>query len=377
MRKVLFVATVVRLHINVFHVPYLKWFHEQGWQVDVAAHNDYDDPADCVIPYCDHFYDLPFARSPLKKSNLTAYRQLKNLLDTEHYDIIHCHTPVGGVAARLAADGARKRGETRVLYTAHGFHFYKGAPLKNWLLFYPVERALAHKTDVLFTMNREDYQRAQSFKAETVRYVDGVGLDLRRFEPMAPEEKARVRETLGLHSDDIFSITVGNLIPRKNQVTLVRAVARLANPHFHLFICGDGAQEAALCTEARRLGVEAQVHFLGFRRDVYRLCGAADLFLFASVQEGLPVAVEEAMACGLPIIASRIRGNTDLIDEGRGGYLVPPRDEDGFADAIRAVLAHPDALARMEAYNLQKVQRYGIDAVLDEMAEVYRSVMEG
>lgn len=374
MKKVLFIATVVRLHINMFHKPFIRWFHEQGWQVDVAANNDYDNPDECVIPFCDHHYVMPFERSPFKKGNLESYRQLKALLDREYYDIIHCHTPMGSVVARLAAGSARNRG-TKVLYTAHGFHFYDGAPLVNWLVYYPIERILSRRTDVLFTMNQEDYRRAKTFHAKRVELVNGVGMDITRFAEATAEEKQAVRRELGLDQEDVFAISVAQLIPRKNHAALIRATAKLGDPRFHLFIVGDGVQEAELKALAAELGVEDTVHFLGFRRDVYRLCSSADLFLFASFQEGLPVAVMEAMACGLPIIASSIRGNIDLIDPGEGGCLVEPEDVDGFADAIRSILSDPAARERMKRHNLEKVRAYSIGAVTEQMAGLYKSVM--
>lgn len=375
MKKVLFVATVVRLHINVFHLPYIQWFHEQGWQVDVAARNDFENPHDCVIPFCDHHYNIPFERSPLKPANLRAYKELKELLDREQYDLIHCHTPVGGVTARLAAVKCRKSGKTKVAYTAHGFHFYSGAPLLNWLLFYPIERLLAHKTDLLITMNSEDYSRAKKFKVKKIAYVNGVGLNLNRFLPEKEEEKLAVREKLRLEQDDVFAITVGNLIKRKNQATLIEAVGKVDNPHLHLVICGDGQCQDELKEKAKELGLRKQVHFLGFRKDVEKLCGAADLFLFASRQEGLPVAVMEAMACGLPIIASKIRGNTDLIDSGKGGYLVQPTDADGFAKAIVSIINNSEKAQRMEDYNFKKIKDYSKEKVMEQMAELYRDIM--
>ena len=374
MKKVLFVATVVRLHLNLFHLPYLRWFHEQGWQVDVAANNDFEDPADCVIPCCDNHYVMPFERSPFKKGNLLAYRQLKELLDREHYDIIHCHTPMGGVVTRLAAGSARNKG-TRVLYTAHGFHFYDGAPLVNWLLYYPVERLLSRRTDLLLTMNGEDHRRAKTFHAKRTEMVNGVGIDLSRFSEASAEQKADVRRELGLIEGDTFAFTVGNVIPRKNQEVLVRAVKELDDPRFHLFIAGDGPLEGALKDLARELGVEDRVHLLGFRRDVYRLSSAADLFLFSSRQEGLSVSVMEAMACGLPIVASSIRGNTDLIDPGKGGFLVSPDDAAGFAGAIRQILSDPGIGELMKAHNLEKIRDYSSEAVLHQMAQLYKSVM--
>lgn len=374
MKKVLYVATVVRLHLNLFHLPYLRWFHEQGWQVDVAANNDFDDPEDCVIPCCDHHYVMPFERSPFKRGNLEAYRQLKALLDREHYDIIHCHTPMGGVITRLAAGSTRNRG-TKVLYTAHGFHFYKGAPAVNWLLYYPVERLLSFRTDLLLTINGEDYRRAKTFHAKRVEMVNGVGIDLSRFTEASPEQKAEIRRDLGLRDGDTFAITVGNVIPRKNQAALIRAVQLLDDPRFHLFIAGDGPLEQELAALAKELGVEDQVHLLGFRRDVYRLSSAADLFLFSSRQEGLSVSVMEAMACGLPIVASAIRGNTDLIDPGEGGFLVAPDDTDGFVDSIRKLLSQPGIRERMKLHNLSKIHSYSIGAVTEQMARLYESVM--
>lgn len=371
MKKVLFVATVVRLHINMFHQPYLRWFHEQGWQVDVAANNDYEDKNACVIPYCDHFYCLPFERSPIKAGNLQAYRQLKDLLKKERYDIIHCHTPMGGVVTRLAAGTARKQG-TKVFYTAHGFHFYTGAPARNWLLYYPVERMLAHRTDLLITMNQEDYARAKTFSAKRVAYVHGVGVNLDRFAACDLEQKARVRKTLGLQPGDIFAISVAQLIRRKNHIVLIEAAVKLNRPDFHLFICGDGIQEAELRTKVRELGMEKQIHFLGFRQDIDALCKAADLFVFASLQEGLPVAVMEAMACGLPVICSRIRGNTDLIDEGKGGYLADPTNADEFANGIRQALNNPERLTEMKRYNQKKVEQYSTQHVMEQMTALYR-----
>ena len=374
MKKVLFVATVVRLHLNLFHLPYLRWFHEQGWQVDVAANNDFENPEDCVIPCCDHHYVMPFERSPFKKGNLLAYRQLKELLDREHYDIIHCHTPMGGVVTRLAAASARNKG-TKVLYTAHGFHFYDGAPLVNWVMYYPVERILSRRTDLLLTMNGEDHHRAKSFHAKRTAMVNGVGIDLSRFTEASPEQKADIRRELGLDEGDTFAFTVGNVIPRKNQEVLIRTVKELDDPRFHLFIAGDGPLEGELKALARDLGVEDRVHMLGFRRDVYRLSSAADIFLFSSRQEGLSVSVMEAMACGLPIVASAIRGNTDLIDPGKGGYLVAPDDASGFAEAIRRILRQPDTRLDMKYYNLEKIRKYSMEAVMAQMAELYQSLM--
>lgn len=372
-KKILFVATVVRLHINMFHKPFIKWFHDEGWQVDVAANNDYENPNECTIPFCDNFYCLPFERSPIKKGNLYAYLQLKKIINEGEYDIIHCHTPMGGVVARLAAIQARKKG-TKVIYTAHGFHFFKGASLVNWLVYYPVERVLSYYTDLLLTMNQEDYDNAQKFAANRTIKINGVGLDIDKFKACDEIRKEKVRKKLGLEDNDVFAISVAQLIPRKNHIVLIKAIAKLHNSKFHLFIVGDGVQERELKREAVKLGIRSQIHFMGFRKDVNELVSASDLFLFASLQEGLPVAVMEAMACGKPIIASRIRGNIDLIDEGKGGVLVEPRDVEGFTNAINYCLEKRKDWKLMANYNVSKIKHYSVDCIVEQMSKIYRSL---
>ena len=219
-------------------------------------------------------------------------------------------------------------------------------------------------------MNQEDYARANTFKAKEVAIVNGVGLDLTKFTEASMNEKQIIRQKLGLNKDDIFAISVAQLIKRKNHIVLIEAVAKLNNPHFHLFICGDGIQEKELKEKAKELGIRKQVHFLGFRKDVYRLCSSADIFLFASLQEGLPVAVMEAMACGLPIIASKIRGNIDLIDKGKGGYLVHPKNVDGFVKGIQKMIENRRRLSKMKKYNLIKIKQYGVDEVVKQMGRI-------
>lgn len=374
MKKVLFVATVVQLHIARFHIPYLKWFHEQGWQVDVAAKNDYAHPEECVIPYCDHFYDIPFARSPFDPGNIRALQALKQRLDETHYDIIHCHTPMGAVIARLAAKKSRRRGTT-VIYTAHGFHFYHGAPVKNWLLYYPVERFLAGWTDIIITMNREDEQAARTFPCRRIEYVPGVGVDLKKF--ASHRSRDAVRAALGIAPDTTFILSVGELITRKNYDVAIEAFAGLApDTDACFYIAGIGDREARLRQHIADKGLEHTIKLLGFRDDIPDLLHAADLFFFPSLQEGLPVAVMEAMACGLPIVCSRIRGNTDLIDEGLGGYLVDATDTAGFTRALTQCI-HAPSNAEMAAYNREKIKAFSERAVLERMAAIYQSAMNG
>lgn len=375
MKKVLFVATVVKTHIMEFHIPYLKMFKEMGWETAVAARNDYENPADCVIPYCDIYYNIPFERNPLKPGNLKAYKELKHIIDEGEYDIVHCHTPVGAMLTRLAAKQARKKG-TKVFYTAHGFHFYKGAPAINWILYYPVEKWLSRYTDVLITINKEDYERAKTFKAGKVCYVPGVGIDLKKFNA-GYVNKEQKRKEIGVSADDFVLLSVGELIPRKNHEVVIRALSVLKQldklNHIEYVICGRGAYEADLRKLAEGLDVADHVHFLGYRNDISEICNCADLFVFMSHQEGLPVALMEAMACGLPAVCSNIRGNTDLIEDGVTGLLANNTPEE-VAQSISKMKSDTALRNRVASAALQKIKQFDLSSVEDEMSKIYGGV---
>ena len=370
MKKVLFVATVVKLHIMVFHIPYLEWFKKNGYEVHVAARNDYDNKDECIIPFCDRFHDLPFERSPIRKNNLQVYKDLKNIIDTEQYEIIHCHTPMGGAIGRLAARSARKKG-TKVIYTAHGFHFFKGAPLVNWLAYYPAERWLAKYTDVLITINTEDYEIAKKFKVNRIEYVPGVGIDTDKFKNIEVNRTEK-RESLGVSEDDFMIISVGELNKNKKHQVIIRAIAKLRNEKIKYVLCGQGPLETELRELAKELDVENQVKFLGFRKDVPDLMKVADLFAFPSYREGLSLSLMEAMASGLPVVCSEIRGNTDLIEDGKGGYLVEPSDVEGFAKYIKELIEDSRLKSEFGDFNHKKIENYSIENVMKEVENIYK-----
>lgn len=309
-KKVLFVATVDS-HIELFHLPYLKMFKDKGYEVHVATNTDKK------IKYCDKKHKISIARSPFKICNLKAIRQLKKIVNEEHFDVIHCHTPMGGVVARLAAKKARKNG-TRMIYTAHGFHFYKGAPLKNWLLFYPVEKYLAKYTDTLITINTEDFERAKKKfgkRCFDIQYVPGVGVDEKKFKKkLTKEEKHNLRKSLGLKDDDFVMICVGRLDKNKNQGLLIKVLADLlkTDKKYHLLLAGKDEINGKYNKLAKKLNIEENVHFLGNRDDIVELLNISNVALSASKREGLPVNLIEAAFCGLPIVATDCRGNRDV-----------------------------------------------------------------
>lgn len=375
-KKVLFVATVVKTHMMQFHLPYLKMFQDMGWETAVASKNDYENPADCRIPYCDTYYDIPFERLPWKPKNFRAYRMLKKIIDEGEYDIIHCHTPVGAMIARLAALAARKKG-TKVVYTAHGFHFFKGAPLVNWLLFYPAEKLLAPVTDVLITINKEDHALAlKKLKAKRIEYVPGVGIHTEKFREI-PGLRESKRQELGYGGQDFLMLTVAEMTPNKNHITILKAMALLKDrtefADMHYLICGRGEMWDSLEQSAKELGIAEHVHFLGYRNDAPALYQSSDLFVFMSFREGLSVALMEAMSSGMPIMCTKIRGNVDLIDDGISGRFCE-NDPEAVAKMLLEFHRDPEKRKDLGCGAARKAQQFDDKNVHRQVKEIYLSL---
>lgn len=375
-KKVLFVATVVKTHMMQFHIPYLKMFQEMGWETAVASRNDYENPEDCRIPYCDTYYDIPFERLPWKPRNIQSYRMLKKIIDEGNYDIIHCHTPVGALIARMAALGARKKG-TKVIYTAHGFHFFTGAPLKNWLMFYPVEWLLAPVTDVLITINKEDYARARKrLHAKRIEYVPGVGINTAKFRDLQIDREEK-RSSLGYGEEDFLVLTVAEMTANKNHITVLKALALLKDRgqlgNIHYLICGRGEMWASLEQSAKELGISDHVNFLGYRTDVPELYKACDLFAFVTFREGLSVALMEAMSSGIPIVCAKIRGNTDLIEDGISG-IFSENSPEAVAEHILTLYRNPEYRKSLGQAASEKVLMCDDRNVLEQVKNIYLNV---
>ncbi len=315
--------------------------------------------------------NLPISRNPFDKSNFLAYKQLVEFIKQEKIDYIHCNTPTGGILGRLAGKKCKVK---KVIYQAHGFHFYKGAPKKNWLVYYPVEKWLAKYTDALITINKEDFELAdKKFRLRNngkVYYVAGVGIDTNEYlsDGKLRDEK---RAELNLKASDIALISMGDLIERKNYETAVRAVAETKNKNIQYFICGKGPEEEKLKALCNSLNIENQVHFLGFRSDIKELLNVSDIFLFTTKQEGLPRSMMEAMASGLPCIASKIRGNTDLLENTDGGYLCESTDYKDFAEKINVLANDKQMRENAGKSNLITIQKFSTDTVSKEIKEIY------
>ena len=364
-KKVLIVATVVKTHINVFHTPVLKMLQEMGYETHVAARNDYENKQECIIPYCDVYHDIAFERNPFKFNNISGYKKLKKIIDKNKYEIIHCHTPVGGVLGRLASLKFRNSG-MKVIYTAHGFHFYKGGPIINWLLYYPIEYVCSYFTDCLITINHEDYNLAkQKMKAKKVEYVPGVGIDVDKFIHKKIDTIQKRRE-IGIPEDSLLLISVGELNENKNHQIIIKAIAQMKEYDIHYIIAGSGELRDYLEQLVVSLGIMNKVHFLGFRKDVAELYKCADVFCFPSIREGLPVSMMEAMACSLPIIAAENRGTKELKGNNNEIILCKYNDVEAFKEAIEKITMNKMKIS----YN--EIQSYGIKNILDMMRSIYR-----
>ena len=364
MKKVLFTATVDS-HILQFHIPYLKWFKEQGYEVHVATNGDKE------IPYCNKKHIISFEKSPIKINNLKAIKDLKKIINKENFKIIHCHTPMGSVVTRIAAKKARKNG-TRVIYTAHGFHFFKGAHILNWLIFYPVEKFLSQYTDCLITINKEDYNLAKKkFKAEQVKFVPGVGIEVEKFQlNMNGEAIQKTRKKLGINNDEFVIIYVAELSKRKNQGMLIKAAKEVIDNGYRIKILlpGIDSMDGYYQKMCQKLKIEENIKFLGYSFDIPQLLKISNLYVSTSKQEGLPVNIMEAMASGLPIIATNCRGNRDLIKNGENGLIIN-YDINELKDKIIKIHQNKQQFKQgdLEEYTIRKVKK--------EMEKIYTKII--
>ncbi|PKM53430.1 MAG: glycosyltransferase family 1 protein [Firmicutes bacterium HGW-Firmicutes-5] len=381
MKRALMMASVASM-ISAFNRDNIKILQNLGYQVDIACNFEHgnDSSRERGIAYRNEVeaqgiktYQLPVSRSITEiKDIIISYRFMKKICEENHYDIVHCHSPIGGVIARLACRGERKNG-TKVVYTAHGFHFYKGAPKKNWLVYYSIEKWVSRFTDLLITINKEDYERAQTFKAKRVVYIPGIGVDTGKFRNVEIN-RTQKRTELKISEDVVVLLSIGELIERKNHKTALKAVSNLNSSNYVYLICGEGKLDSYLKDLTEKLGIENKVRFLGYRRDIPEICVAADIFIFPSYQEGLPVAVMEAMSAGLPIICSSIRGNTDLIKSELGGFLNQPEDTMGLAQSIDRLINNHELRKKMGDVNSNEAFKYDKKNVNAIMEELYASL---
>lgn len=368
--KLLYVTSLSGRRINGFMRSAILAAKELGIDFTMACNMDEADKdgyeEDCK-KYGIKAVHVDFERNPLSKKNKIAYKQLSEIIREGKYDVVHCNTPIGGVLGRICAHKAKTQ---TVIYQAHGFHFWKGAPLKNWMLYYPVEKVLAHWTDVLITINQEDYARAKKFRLHKDGKLvlhPGVGVNVQQFQN-AEVDRLKKRAELGIKPDQIAFITVGELIDRKNHDILIDAMKKMIPDNMVLLIAGAGENAERLRARIDGEGLQNFVKLLGYRSDVKELLKASDCFVFPSFQEGLPGALMEAMAAGLPCIASEIRGNTDVLDD--SGFMFAPDDCDRLVSLMKKMLDQNVRYAEAEKNKL-RIQKYDISESIIAYKKIY------
>lgn len=371
MKKVLLVATV-QSHIAQFHRPLAELLHAYGYEVHVAARNNLTEKNGMRLDFAERIYDVPFSRSPKSAENIRAYRVMKKILEQEHYDIVHCNTPMGGIVTRLAAGKFRKKG-TKVFYTAHGFHFYEGAPRKNWLIFYPVEKFFSRITDKLITINLEDYKLASEKFHCPVAHIHGVGVDETRYHPVSETEKAEIRETLGFGREQKIILCIGELLPNKNQSMAIQMmeIVRREYPDSVLLLAGNGPKRADLENLIAELDLQEHVKLLDYCTCLEKYQQAADIVVSCSKREGLPLNIVEAMLSGNPVVATDNRGHRELIRQGQTGFLVDVNDTVSMAEVIIQLLAEESCCYKMGGCASVFAKHYNASYVKQELREIY------
>ena len=379
MKKVLIIATVPSM-IGQFNMNNISILLDLGYEVHVAC--DWSDRSvwtdekikklkKTLDEYLVKYYQIDFSRYPLNISNhIKAYNQVMSILKENNYTFVHCHTPIASAVTRIAC----KKLDTKAIYTAHGFHFYKGAPIKNWIIYYPIEKILSKYTDVLITINKEDYSLAKKkFKMKRLEYVAGVGVNT-SIEFLPKEELKLKKSEFGIRENEFVLISVGELSKRKNHEIIIKSLSKIHNFPFKYIIVGKGELNNYLIDLSQKNNIKDNIVFTGFRSDVIELMQISDLFVFPSLQEGLPVALMEAMTIGLPVLCSNIRGNNDLIEEGVGGYLF----ESKKSEQIIKYMTNLDRakLKTMGDYNAKKIKLFSNENINKKMINIYKNEKE-
>ena len=367
-KKIMMLATTDNM-IWQFLLPHIRHLQENGNVVEVVCAKTgfwFDELHD---KYGLTVHEINFARNPIKPSNFKAYKKLKQLQKERKFDLIYCQQPVGGLMGRLIG----KKFKIPVIYTAHGFHFFKGCSFKSKLIYKTVEKWLSKYTDILITINDEDFEAAKKMKAKNVAKINGIGMAFNKYEPLT-ETRQQIRNSLNLTDEDFVIVTVAEFIKRKNYNTMLETIKELKNRNENVkfVICGRGQEEENIKSQIKQLGIEENVLLLGFRKDINRILTASDMFMLASFQEGLTLSVIEAMSFGLPCVVSDVRGNRDLIVDGKGGFVVETENESMFADKIQSLSKNQEMRKQFADFNKEESKKYTIESVKKQLEEIYK-----
>lgn len=371
-------ATSVPSTLSAFLVPYAKHFRSLGWRVEAICNG-----AKSVEELSEHFdavHEIPWTRSPLDSANfLKAPKVIRDVVREREFDIVHLHDPIAAFVGRLALRGLRSSGSLKVVYTAHGFHFFRGAPIKNWALFWPAEALASIWTDRLIVINKEDHEATKRFPIpeKHVVYMPGIGVDTERYaaRSVTKEDIRLVRTELGLDDTDQIMLMVAEFNPGKRHMDAVEALALSNRPHLNLVFAGVGPTLDSVSKRAHELGVGNRVHFLGYRNDVPALLAAAIGLMLPSEREGLPRAIMEALSLERPVIGTKIRGITELVDDS-SGILVEVGDVRSMASALQRLLDNPYQALAMGKAGREAMRHFDIKHLLKLHEDLYSELIK-
>jgi glycosyltransferase EpsD len=366
-KKVLYVAST-EIHLRSFHIPYLKWFKEKGFEVHVAYKGN------TIIPYSDKVLNIPFERSPFNTKNIIAYKKLKNIISINNYSLIHCHTPTASVITRLAAKNSRKKG-TRVLYTSHGFHFYKGAPIKNWLYFFPIEWGLSFFTDAIITVNNEDFNvlSLKKFPVKAKYKINSIGVNTDRIKVDNNQNNQSIRNEMGYSNKDIIILYIAEFNLGKRHEFVLESLPNLIkqSSEIKVLFAGGGVLLEKLKKRATELNVNKYVNFLGFRQDIGKLIKITDIGISTSNREGFGLGVAEILSYNIPVVVSDIRGHNEIVKNGINGYLFDVNSHKKFIDSIVKLVKNEALRKKMGERGRDSVKKFGIEKTINQMKVIY------
>lgn len=367
MKKVLYITTISRT-INAFLIPHIEKLIDEGYEVDCACNID-KEVDERLIKKGVEIYDIPFSRNPLNPKNIKAYKILAKIVKEKQYDIVHVHTPVASVYGRLLK---LKFKNLKTIYTVHGFHFFKGAPKINWMIYYPIEKIMAKFTDVIITINEEDFNRAKTFNIKETYKIDGVGIDLNQYNKDL-FDRDKERERLNLEKDDFVILMIAEVNKNKNHIQIINAVEKLIKQgqKVKLLCAGDGVLFDEVSKLVKDRGLDQNIKMLGFRTDINELIAACDIGVLMSYREGLPRNIMELMAYGKPVVGTNIRGIRDLVSDGENGFLVDVGDIDGTVSAIELLYKDKKRLNLMSEKAYIAIKDYSIENVVYKLLNIY------
>ena len=368
-KKVLILSTTDNM-IWQFLVPHIKYMEENGATIECACAKTgfwFDELAN------DGFvmHEIPISRNPLSIGNLKSFKLLKNLQKEKQYDIIYCQQPNSGVLGRSLAH----KFKLPCIYVAHGFHFLKGNnPIKNFI-FKSIEKCFAKKTTALITINNEDYEASKNWKAKHVYKINGIGIDVSKYQPNTKLDTEKFKNSLGFEKDDFIVTSIGELNKNKNTYQILDVIKNIENEKIKYLIVGQGPLDEQMQNFIKKHKLENRIKLAGFRKDIQDILTVSDIYIMPSHREGLSRSMMEAMSFGLPVVASRIRGNTELVGNNEGGILCEKCNKEEYKQAILKLYESEDLQKQFKKRNVEFIKNYDIKIVLRQLEEIYKEAL--